>query len=247
METKELVRNLLGSDAFWQVNKRIAQEIGLFEAILIADLIAKDKYFDDRNQLDEDGYFFNTRDNIKKDTCISKHQQRNAIKKLEENGYIDSKKVGMPSKAYYRINYSQLFNILTYSRSKIEPLVVEKLHTNKNKEIKIKNNIQTSGKPEFVEEEKPFIFEEYIEIMKKDNNKAIKLIAIFFLEKKLRFSSHAEVKLAIKRHIREANIISKIYKLKDIEEAIAWCKKEHANIWTMETITKYFTTHRGNK
>ena len=36
----------------------------------------------------DDGWFFNTSENIEKDTTLSRHKQSIAIKKLIDNGFI---------------------------------------------------------------------------------------------------------------------------------------------------------------
>lgn len=173
---------------------------------------------------------------------MSKSQITRTIKKLEESGELISGEFN--KKNYDRTKW--------YTTSQFEILELTKMTNGVNENDKpipdINTDINTDTfTTKVVEEEKPFIFDEYLETMKKDNNKAIRLIALFFIEKKLKFNSNAEVRLAIKRHIKEANVLSKIYDFKKIIEAISWCKKEHANIWTMETITKYLTTHMVNK
>ena len=75
------MRNILSSTAYLVVNKFLASRIGVDASILLADLISKEGYFIDNNSL-VDGYFFNTSDNIKKDTTLSKYKQREAIKIL---------------------------------------------------------------------------------------------------------------------------------------------------------------------
>ena len=72
---------LLSSSAFLIVNKRLAKQIGLKATVLLADLISKSEYF-------EDDWFFNTEANITKDTTLSAHQQREALKILKAQGCV---------------------------------------------------------------------------------------------------------------------------------------------------------------
>ena len=74
------MKHLLSSTAFLVVNKKLASEIGLNETVLLADLISKEQYFIENNQI-QDGWFFNTAKNIQEDTSLTAHQQRKAIKK----------------------------------------------------------------------------------------------------------------------------------------------------------------------
>ena len=69
------MRNILSSTSFLVVNKYLASKIGIDASVLLADLISKEGYFIDTNGL-IDGYFFNTSENIIKDTTLSKYKQR---------------------------------------------------------------------------------------------------------------------------------------------------------------------------
>lgn len=78
--------NLLRSDGSIIINKRLAHNIGLNEAIMYSELLSKYKYFAEKHELQDDGYFFNTVDNMHKDTALSDYQQRKAICNLEKLG-----------------------------------------------------------------------------------------------------------------------------------------------------------------
>ena len=110
---KELIRNTLKSNGFLIINKKLASNIGLNESIIISDLISKEIYFENKNEIDNDGYFYNTRENIKKDTTLSFCQQRLAINRLKKLDILSVKKKGLPSKNYYKINYDKLLGNLT--------------------------------------------------------------------------------------------------------------------------------------
>ena len=135
------MKNLLSSTAFLVVNKELAKQIGLHEVVLLADLISKEQYFIDNNQLNE-GYFFNTAKNIQADTTLTSHQQRKAIKKLKKLGIIETKLVGIPAKQHFKIMTNKLLSYFNTSYLKSEEQEVKKTQTiNKNKEITINNNI----------------------------------------------------------------------------------------------------------
>ena len=76
------MKNLLSSTAFLVVNKQLAKRVGLKAAVLLADLISKEQYFIDNKSLIQ-GYFYNTEDNIYKDTTLTPYQQRKALKSLK--------------------------------------------------------------------------------------------------------------------------------------------------------------------
>lgn len=112
---RNLLHNTISQDAYWQVNKKIALEVGLEATILLSDLISKEKYFSTRGELQKEEWFFNQQEQIEKDTTLSQHKQRKAIKILKEKGWINTKISGLPAKQYYKINYSQLLNFLNTS------------------------------------------------------------------------------------------------------------------------------------
>ena len=156
------MKNLLSSTAFLVVNKELAKQIGLHEVVLLADLISKEQYFIDNNQLNE-AWFFNTAKNIQDDTTLTSHQQRKAIKNLKSLGIIETKLIGIPAKQHFKINENKLLSYFNTSYSKSEQQDVKKTQTiNKNKEITINNNM--SIKEKFV-----------LEVMELDYPKELKI------------------------------------------------------------------------
>jgi hypothetical protein len=131
--------SILGSSAYFTINKFLAKEIGLYATIVLSDLISKEKYFIDNNKLDTEGYFFNTHDNIERDTTLSKHKQIKAFKILQEKGFIIIKRKGIPAKNHFKINNS---NILAFFDINDKPL---KNLTTGNKEIKQQDDKEFNG------------------------------------------------------------------------------------------------------
>ncbi len=134
------MRNILSSTAFLVVNKYLASKIGVDASILLADLISKEGYFIDNKRL-VDGYFFNTSENILRDTTLSKYKQRESIKILQDQKFIKTKLSGMPSKLHFKINHDKILKFLTTSSKKTKQQAVKKAKPNKNKLIKLENNI----------------------------------------------------------------------------------------------------------
>ena len=81
------MKSLLSSTAFLILNKQLAQQIGLNEAVLLADLISKEEYFMQNGMID--GWFFNTESNIEKDTTLTAYQQRKCLKTLKKAQLIE--------------------------------------------------------------------------------------------------------------------------------------------------------------
>lgn len=129
MDYKELSRNLISTEAYWQVNKAIAKITDNDTAILLADLISKEKYFETKEQMNGE-YFFNTVENIEQDTNIKKDKQRLCLSKLEKLGIIETKMLTVPRKRHYKINHEKLFLTLSeankiYSERKSRQLMGE--------------------------------------------------------------------------------------------------------------------------
>ena len=140
------MKNLLSSSAFLVVNKELAKQIGLNETVLLADLISKEQYFIDNKQLNE-GWFFNTANNIEADTTLTAHKQRKAIKNLKSLGILETKRKGIPAKQYFKINEIKLLSYFNANQKNSLEQDVKKTRTiNKNKEIKSNNNISIREK-----------------------------------------------------------------------------------------------------
>ena len=155
------MKHLLSSTAFIVLNKELARQVGLKEAVLLADLISKEEYFIANGMTD--GWFFNTAKNIEKDTSLTSHQQRKAIKKLKDLGIIETKVVGIPAKQHFKIIENKLLSYFNTSCEESVKQVVKKTQTiNKNKEIRITNNTISNRRNDFVFEVLTFNYDESI-------------------------------------------------------------------------------------
>ena len=161
------MKHLLSSSAFLIVNKQLAKQVGLKGAVLLADLISKEEYFIANGMTD--GWFFNTEANIERDTTLTSYQQRKVLKTLKKYEIIETKRKGIPAKQYFKINEANLLKILSCEET--EGLVVKKLNDlsetklttiNKNKEIRINNNIISKRCDDFVLEVLSFDYDESI-------------------------------------------------------------------------------------
>jgi len=129
------MKHLLSSSAFIIFNKELARQVGLKEAILLADLISKEEYFIANGMTD--GWFFNTEANIEKDTTLTPYQQRKCLKTLKTNLVLETKRKGIPAKQYFKINELQVIKLLNnLSATNLTSI-------NNNKEIKIINKLFT--------------------------------------------------------------------------------------------------------
>ncbi len=144
------ILSILSNDNFITVNKTIAAEVGLEAAVILGELASEYVYWSRCNGL-EDGYFYSTIENLEKKTFLSGHNQRIALSILQEKGWIEVSKKGLPAKRYIKIfddKIMDFFNdksskILTTGDEKIEQQEIEIFNTNKNIE---KKNIEKEYK-----------------------------------------------------------------------------------------------------
>jgi hypothetical protein len=160
--------DLLRSDGSIVVNKRLAHAIGIDAAIMYSELISKQKYFADRGQLTEDGYFFNTVENMQEDTTLTKYQQSKAIKKLVTLNLIFQVNRGLPQKRFFKINEDEKYirqilqsKNLTSKSKKTEQLEVKKVDGNNIKSNNSKNNNTKLKNIYILSDEKDGVFPYY--------------------------------------------------------------------------------------
>jgi len=128
--------NLLSQSAFWMTSKKLAKKVGINAALLLADLITKMEYFEDKQEITDDGFFFNTADNIQKDTTLTPYQQRKALNILKKAGFIETKLIGLPAKQGFKILKTPLSKFLETSSKKTKELINNNKINNNKKIIK---------------------------------------------------------------------------------------------------------------
>lgn len=111
--SNDFVFNILSTDAFLSVNKTISKKIGIIPAIVLSELISEQKYWNSRNELDSDGYFYSTIENIEDNCGIKRSQQDSAIEILIRENLLYKKVKGMPRKRFFKINTDTILKILT--------------------------------------------------------------------------------------------------------------------------------------
>ena len=131
------MKSLLSSSAFLIVNKRLSQAVGLKASVLLADLISKEEYFIEKGSL-QDGYFFNTEENIQRDTTLTPYQQRNALKTLKNHNILEVKRMGVPAKLHFKINDDTVMKFLNNKSLKKPNTINKKKYNKKNISIREK-------------------------------------------------------------------------------------------------------------
>ena len=166
------VIDILSNGNYIVVNKKIASELGLCEAILLGELASEHKYWSNIEKL-EDGFFYSTVENIKENTTLSRKQQTRAMNTLEEKGIVTAVLKGIPAKRYVRINEDSILpylldkfvpNGLT-SSSQTDELVSPKRTINNNNN----NNNKQESKKESIKERKHSGYDEILATIADDN------------------------------------------------------------------------------
>ena len=133
----DYISELLATDGYIQVNKKLIKTLGLHEAIIIGELCSEYNYWKSQNKLEEDGAFYSTRDNIEENTGLTEHLQRKAISTLVENEIIYVVKRGLPATNYYIIDFDKLLTTLTTSCQSCRQQEVDPVDLNNNKKTRI--------------------------------------------------------------------------------------------------------------
>jgi len=132
---------------FLLVSKPLIKQLGLEAAAWIADMLSKFDYFEKREMIDKNGWFYNTQQNIKDDTSITVSAQTRIIRELQDSGILEFEKRGIPSRNYYRFDFKTLINLITSIpdseipvSQKSETSISELRVNNKNKDNENKLN-----------------------------------------------------------------------------------------------------------
>lgn len=99
-----MISDVFNSNNTVSFNRTLAHAIGVHEAMIYSALIAKQAYYEKRNMLDDDGFFYSTIADLKESTALSRYQQERALSKLLEVGLIESCVKGLPARRYFRVS-----------------------------------------------------------------------------------------------------------------------------------------------
>lgn len=133
--------DLLRADGSIVINKSLIFSIGLNESIIYAELVSRYYYFADKNRLTDDGYFYNTINDLHSGTGLGEKPQRTAIKNLKKLGLIDINLRGIPPKRYFCIvdNSDLIKDLLCLGKinqaALLEPSQLRLLGVNKGSQI----------------------------------------------------------------------------------------------------------------
>ena len=205
------IKSILSQGAFWQINKELTKKIGVETALVLSDLIDRESYFDGRNMLIDingEGYFFVTGEQLEESTTLSYHKQRKCLKTLKEKGMIKTFLRGIPAKTHYKIVENKIWEALeTSSKGISEPVVKEfknlelknSITINNNKEIIIENNNIINNKQKakayFEDLNLNTLFIEFLDLRKELKAKNTDLAIGILLKKLEGFSTETRIEM----------------------------------------------------
>jgi len=114
-ESKELFFQLFSHNSFLKINKKILMIFGPEFSVVLLNLIDKFEYFDQRN-MTEDGWFFLTEQEQMENTGMSLERLQKTKKNINEVGFIEIKRKGIPAKLFYKINYQKIMGFLEINK-----------------------------------------------------------------------------------------------------------------------------------
>jgi len=101
--------SILSQSSWWILNKSLTIYLGFDASLLLSDLTSKQDYFRIHNKLDEEGFFFNYKKEITKDTGLSEQRQVKAIEILKKYDLVTLKRVKcIPPKLFYKVNLRKI-------------------------------------------------------------------------------------------------------------------------------------------
>ena len=107
MNSKLFALEILSSESYLVVNKKLIKQFGPDTAIFLSNLIDKYKYFQDKQILIEDGFYI-THKKLIEEYGFTDRGIRNCKTSLKTKGLIETKLIGIPPKEYYYINWEEL-------------------------------------------------------------------------------------------------------------------------------------------
>jgi len=163
----KIALEILRTDAFLSINKKLIQKVGIIKAAYITNLVDKYKYFRDRGMLTEDGGFYLTYEEQTKQLGLSEYQLRTCKKEFIKAGILRTEMRGVPRKEFYFIDFGELLSqfIVDEEEEPIEPIPDESTNAKNTdesgdqfKQYSLKNSRNNAQKTQGIMLEK---FKEY--------------------------------------------------------------------------------------
>ena len=156
------VIKLVASSCFLTVNVMIAQEVGLDAAVILGELASTQVYWEEHGEVDENGMFYETAEQIEKKTTLTPYKQAKAIKALEDRGLVKTKMRGVPAKKYFFVDGEELGRLLESKFPKNLKTSIQKTLKQDSKKLegnnKRENNKRENKKREIRKDKRDIVF-----------------------------------------------------------------------------------------
>lgn len=190
LDSKNLVLNLLGTDANIQINKKILLTLKLEEAFFLSYLIDQYKYFEREGKLREDRSFYTSNMDIALYTTFNNSQIARVKKSGVEKELFKISLEDSRTKSYYYLNFDKILEMIGTEKSNME-LAYKSRFASEKIDLEI-NNLED------IENLKKFTFNE---------------LRFYCKENKIKYSGNDKKNNLIKKIIenKNPNLISKAH------------------------------------
>ena len=120
LDSKNLVLNLLGTDANIQINKKVLLTLKLEEAFFLSYLIDQYKYFEKEGKLRQDGSFYASNMDIALYTTFNNSQIARVKKAGLEKELFRISLEDSRTKSYYYLNFDKILEMIETEKSNME-------------------------------------------------------------------------------------------------------------------------------
>jgi hypothetical protein len=173
------IKNLLGQNSHWQVNKELARKIGIEPALLLSEIIDSYDYFKERNELVKyDGvlYYFQTSEKIQEKTSLSYKKQKSCIDVLLKHGFIKTTLKGIPAKLHFSVCEDKILHFFNLRIDKGEGAVLPKgknLNDSNVESIYKENIIKKEDKKNNIKKRKTATIDDVIAVLPPNSEQLI--------------------------------------------------------------------------
>lgn len=134
------ILKLLNGNDFISINRTLAKNIGLHEAIMLSEISCKHDYFESNYLLQEfdgiSGWFYLTSQDVEDRTTLTRKQQDKSINNLISLGFIEVKVKGVPPRRFFNINLEAILSYFARDASR-DKIVNKENNTNLSEKYKL--------------------------------------------------------------------------------------------------------------
>ena len=113
MSAYHLTNAILSEDSFAIVNIKLMKATCCETALVFAHLLSIEKYFRKEGTLTDDGFFFQTANQLTEKYGFKRKIIEKAQRELLELGFIETELRGLPAKTHYKINHEAVLEFFT--------------------------------------------------------------------------------------------------------------------------------------